>query len=111
MKTRNPSHLVPVAPRSLSHGSRNYASGNCADKDVRAVDIWAISRRAPEQWARLMQEVYHGDLMLIQMSFHVTERTGRRWLAGEGGVRGQHHVVAQLKHPEAYRRIVLERAA
>ena len=111
MKTRNASHLTPVGPSQSSHGAGALASGSFADRDVRAIDIWDVARRAPEQWARFMRETYRGDLVLIQITFQVTERTARRWLAGEGGVRGQHHVVAQLEYPEEYRRIVLARAA
>lgn len=111
MKPQNPSHLQPVATGSYCHNPARLASGSFADTNVRAVDVWEIARRAPTLWARFLREAYHGDLAGIMMSFGVCERTARRWLAGEGGTRGQHHIVAQQEHPEVYRRIVLARAA
>lgn len=85
---------------------------DCADASVRApLDVWRIAREFPDRWARFLHEAYRGDILSIQISFRVCERTARRWLAGEGGVRAPHHVVAQVEHLDDYRRFILEEAA
>lgn len=90
-----------LSPRFLS-GQKSAPS---------ALDVWEISRRFPERWSQLMRAAYGGDVGLIMLTFHVCERTARKWLAAEGGVRSQHATIAQLEFPAAYHDIILAEAA
>lgn len=92
---------------------RNFV-GKSADisvNHVSAVDVWKVANEFPARWAEFLRVAYHSDLILIQNTFRVCERTARRWLKGNGGVRAPHHVVANHERPEDYRRIVLAEAA
>ena len=73
-------------------------------------DPHQVALHFPEDWARLMHEVYGGRIRDIILQFDVTERTARRWLAAEGGVNGRHTIIAQRAHPEAYLRLVVNGA-
>lgn len=79
--------------------------------EPRAIDVWQIAQDFPSRWSKLMHQVYRADITLIMAVFHVSDRTARKWIAGDGGVNARHSTVAQLDAPTAYEEIILGRAA
>lgn len=113
-----PSHrsFQLIATSRADDGTRRRAlsSGEFADKNAgpAAFDVWETARQFPARWSLFLQQVYRSDVARIMHEFQVSERTARRWLSGEGkGVRGVHTAVAQARHPEEYREVVLAEAA
>lgn len=80
-------------------------------RESAAADIWKIAHEFPHRWSVFLMQAFGGDPVLIQNQFQVCERTVRRWLNGDGGVRAPHQVVAQQTRPEEYTRIILDQAA
>lgn len=114
-----------TSPRSFLHSlttQQHARTGNTrastdifADKIVSrstVMDVWELAAQFPDRWAKLMHEApFNADAWTIQQFFMVSERTAYRWLAGKGGVRTPHHLVAQREAPEEYDRLILARAA
>jgi len=110
--------MTPSAKVYPFHSSRSHAatadtslSPQINSEEKSALDIWEISRAFPERWAQFLNTAYTGNIPLIMMTFKVSEKAVRNWLAGKGGVRTQHSMIGQLEHPDAYADIILTSAA
>jgi hypothetical protein len=95
--------VVYVNDSSLSQcdtGSPDICTGNCPDKSptVSRHDPERTHREFPGRWQAYILANYR-NYKHVQQVFNVSERTARKWFAGETGCVGGHVAVAIIEHP------------
>jgi len=86
---------VPLAERA------GHPAGGCpAPAAPVPLDPHATHRDFPDKWRAFIRAHYR-DLRGIQLAFGVSERTARKWMAGETGCSGGNVALAVQLHPEA----------
>lgn len=87
LKSAHVAHAVPMARRV-------------------AFDPVRVHREFPDRWCAYIRANFR-DLNHVCQVFNVSERTARKWMAGETGANGGHVAVAILEHPvEAHRMLI-----
>lgn len=84
----------------LSSGRSPPASGGAVSaRRGRAYDPYAVARDFPRRWQAYIRANYRSIAHVTQV-FEVSERTARKWWAGENGANGGHVAIAVNEHPE-----------
>ncbi|GAA5073584.1 hypothetical protein N0B44_15700 [Roseibacterium beibuensis] len=91
---------VPAVPSSPeSGGLQTRLLSGPQYRAAPVVDPHDMAAEFPTRWAAYIRRFYPDDRMVV-MQFGVSERTARKWRAGEMGCRAHHQSVALLTHGE-----------
>lgn len=71
------------------------------------LDPYKVAREEPLRWAAFINEVYPRHDAEVMLHFGVCEKTVRWWRSGERAPRSHHRTIAERRHGEVARRIML----
>ncbi|WP_298491580.1 hypothetical protein [uncultured Maritimibacter sp.] len=79
------------APKAGDFVGKMFAAG-------RRLDPYGINATFPEKWRAYLHAAFRNHFEVAQ-AFQVSERTARKWWAGEGGAQGGKVAIAVSLHP------------
>lgn len=102
----------PVSDTGRAAGgqSNGQCGGRGCGQSFRAapgLDPYKVAREEPLRWAAFINEVYPRHDAEVMLHFGVCEKTVRWWRSGERAPRSHHRTIAERRHGEVARRIML----